>query len=146
MLRIYVGCSLTQAPDEFKTFVVNLKVLLKEAGYGVLEFIGLVDGTSTDVYKHDIHECVANCDMLLAICDYPAIGLGWELGTAVEKYGKPTLAVVQKGVGISRLPVGAECELNQNYRFDRYSDAEHIVEMVNIFVEEMNLTAVLADR
>ena len=39
---------------------------------------------------------MAKCDVFIAISDFPAIGLGYELGVAVEKLQKPTLALAHK--------------------------------------------------
>jgi hypothetical protein len=106
-LRLYVGCSLTQAPKEFKDEVEELKWELREH-FEVFDFVGLEKGTPADVYKWDIHNCVAKCDLFVAICDFPAIGLGYEMATAIEKLGKPTLLLVRHGILLTRLVLGIE--------------------------------------
>jgi hypothetical protein len=135
--RIYVGCSLTNAPESFDVEVEALKGQLRQAGHEVLEFFGRSPGDPRDVYKTDIHDRVAKCEMSLAVCDWPSIGLGWELGTAVEKYRKPTLAVAKRTSVVTRFVFGAECELNLNFQFRRYDDMSEIVLMVASFLEEM---------
>ena len=83
--KVYVGCSLTHAPKKFRDEVENFKNKLREI-CEVLDFYGLADkDIPREVYEHDIHNCVGKCDLLLAICDFPSLGLGWELGTQVEK-------------------------------------------------------------
>src|ERR1700733_9369191 len=106
-MKLYVGCALTLAPEEFKKSVEDLKnALLVENE--VMDFIGTVAGTPQDVYKWDIHECVAKCDVFIAICDFPAIGVGYELSVAVEKLRKPTLALAHKDTKVSRMLLGIE--------------------------------------
>lgn len=119
---VYVGCALTYASEEFKQSIDFLKDTLRSMeNVTVLEFIGLVNGTSVDVYKHDIHNCVEKCDLFIAECSYPSIGLGWELGTAVEKDKKYVLAVAKAEIKVTRLVLGAECERNPNYSFKTYN-------------------------
>ena len=38
---------------------------------------------------------------MLAICDYPSLGLGYEIATAVERQGIPVLAMAHKDSVIS---------------------------------------------
>lgn len=116
---LYVGCSLAVAPNEFKDSIVALKDTLREQ-LDVLEFKGQVAGTNADVYRWDIEHCVANCDMFVAVCDYPSIGLGWELNEAI-RLGKPTLGVAHTEAVISRLVLGA-ADVKPNFAFRRYND------------------------
>lgn len=131
MKKLYVGCSLTQAPEEFKTAVENLKNELRK-DFEILDFIGLTAGTPTDVYKWDIHECVAKCDVFIAICDLPAIGLGYELAVAVEHLGKPTLALAQKDAKVTRLVLGID---KPNYTLTRYKTMEEIPQLIKNFAD-----------
>jgi hypothetical protein len=118
--KLYVGCSLTQASEEFKGQVEELKAALRLDGYEVLDFVGLVKGTPKDVYEWDIKHCVGACDAFIAICDEPAIGLGFELCEAI-RLGKPVLAVAHKDTRVSRLVPGA-AEVEPNLTFERYDD------------------------
>ncbi|MDO8565322.1 MAG: hypothetical protein Q7R67_01760 [bacterium] len=141
MAKIYVGCALTQAPEEFVREVEALKAQLRLEGHEVADFVGVVAGTATDVYETDIHKCVAECEFFLAVCDLPSIGLGWEIGVAVEKHGKPTLAVAHREAKVSRLPIGACCDRNQRYRFSRYDSLLDVVPMVSQFMNDLNTQA-----
>lgn len=118
-LSLYVGCSLANSPEDFKDKVVALKDRLREK-YEVLEFKGQVAGTNEDVYRWDIENCVANCGMFVAVCDYPSIGLGWELNEAI-RLGKPTLGVAHSEAVMSRLVLGA-AGVKPNFEFQRYDD------------------------
>jgi hypothetical protein len=119
--KLYVGCGLTNAPEAFKQSVECMKGLLKQR-YEVFEFVGLVDGTSEDVYRWDIENCVANCDLFVAVCDYPSIGLGWELSEAVGSE-KPVIGVAHESALVTRLVLGAAA-LKPNFEFFRYHDLE----------------------
>ena len=135
--EIYVACGLTHAPEEFKLSVDGLKQALREQrGYEVYDFVGLENGTPAEVYAWDIGRCVAQSDLLVAICDYPAIGLGWELGTAVEKLRKPTLAVAHEESHVTRLITGAAEAGAPNYRFRRYSNLAEVSGYVDELLEE----------
>lgn len=124
--RLYVGCALTYAPPEFIETVEQTKQLLS-GDWEVMRFLGLSGGTSADVYNQDIEQNVRNCDAFLGIADYPATGLGWELGVADER-NIPTLVVVKAGVTTTRLVYGAsECRSHVVVR--PYQDEEDIVKL-----------------
>ncbi|MDB5166034.1 MAG: hypothetical protein JWM37_106 [Candidatus Saccharibacteria bacterium] len=116
-LNLYVGCGLTAAPEAFVDEVDALKDTLRER-FNVFDFVGLTAGTSGDVYNWDIGHCVADCDMFVAVCDYPAIGLGWELAEAT-RLGKPTLGVAHVDSRVTRLVLGA-AEVLPTFTFERY--------------------------
>ncbi len=119
--KLYVGCSLTHAPDDFCEDVNALKSKLKET-YEVYDFVGKIAGTAEDVYRWDIEYCVANCDVFLAICDYASIGLGWELNEAIS-LGKNVIGAAHKDAQISRLVLGA-AGLKPNFKFLRYDNLQ----------------------
>ena len=139
MAKIYVGCALTDAPTTFANQVEELKALLREEGHEVADFVGTVKGTASEVYETDIHKCVANSDIFIAVCDYPSIGLGWEIGTAVEKHGKPVLAVAHRNDKVTRMLSGAVSDRNPLYRFFRYSTMADIVVAVSKFLFELEI-------
>jgi hypothetical protein len=132
-LKLYIGCSLTHAPEEFKSSVEDLKTKLK-TDFEVLEFIGLVNGTPTDVYHHDVQTCVGTCDLFVAICDFPSLGLGYELGTAVEKLHKPVLAVAQKDAHITRLVIGIDAP---GFEFKRYTVLSEVYDLISNRAKEL---------
>jgi hypothetical protein len=111
-LEVYVGCGLTHAPEEFRISVEGLKeVLRQKRGYEVYDFVGLENGTPADVYA-------------------------WEIGTAVEKHQKPTLAVAHKDTHITRLVPGAAEAGAPNYRFRRYNDLMEVPDYIAEMLEE----------
>ena len=106
-MRIYVGCSLTQAPDTFKQDVETFKRRLKQLpDVEVFEFVGLVNGTSKDVYQTDLGN-VERCNVFVAICDLPSIGLGMEIQHA-GFFNKRTLCLYHEGVSVTRMLHGAK--------------------------------------
>jgi nucleoside 2-deoxyribosyltransferase len=118
--KLYIGCSLTHASEEFKTSVENLKDILRTQGYEVFDFVGLVNGTAKDVYEWDINHCIKDCDAFIGICDFPSIGLGWEANQAI-RLGKPALGVAHKDAHVTRLILGA-AEVEPDFGFERYED------------------------
>ena len=142
-LKIYVGCSLTHAPESYKKDIEILKDRLRErSDIEVFEFIGLTDGTPVDVYKHDIHTCVAECDLFVAECSYASLGLGWEIGTAVEKLHIPVLAVAHRDKKVSRLALGADCKDNPHYTFAYYKDINELIDLVQQKIDALRSKAI----
>lgn len=122
MPKIYIGCCLTHASDEFKLEVAELKKLLRPK-YEIMEFLGVADGEPEDVYRHDIGQ-VKTCDLLLAECSQPSTGLGFEIATALH-YKKPVLAVAKTEAKVSRLILGITSTL---FSFIRYNSLEEIAD------------------
>ena len=83
------------------------------------------------ISKYEIHNCVEKCDLFVGDFTYPSLGLGWEMGTIVEKRKIPSLAVAKKGTIVSRLVTGAECERNPFYSFHYYENIFDILPLVN---------------
>lgn len=124
-IKLYVGCAILGFSDsERKKFleqVTRVKAVLRAKGFEVLEFIGWGDHPASEVYEHDIVNCVSTCDAILAICDHPSTGLGYELATAIEKRGIPVLAVAHQDAHVSKVVLGIS---KPNFRFERYTDFE----------------------
>jgi hypothetical protein len=136
--KLYVGCSLTGASEEFKNSVEKLKGNLRAEGYEVFDFVGLIAGTSADVYNWDIGHCVQDCDALIGICDFPSIGLGYELCQAT-RLKKPVLAIAHTDSLVTRLVLGA-AEVEPNFRFERYNNIEKdITPLVNKWLADNDL-------
>lgn len=130
---LYVGCSLTQASEEFKEAVEQFKVSLREQGYEVFDFLGLVNGSEADVYNWDIGHCVKDCDALIAICDYPSFGLGCELMEAT-RLGKSVLAAAHDEAKVTRLVLGM-AEVEPNVRFMRYSNLADVIPVLGSMIK-----------
>ena len=138
-LRVYVGCSLTHAPVEFRQSVEELKERLREI-CEVLSFKGLSDANLPhDVYTHDIVDCVYKCDLMVAICDYPSIGLGWEMATQIEKRKKPLLAFAHIDSKVTKLILDPRLP---GYKFIRYKNlCEDICQAVSERIENLSLAS-----
>ncbi len=132
MKKVYVGCAITTVPEDlvsdFKNHIENLKEGLRHAGFEVLEFKTAIhpNATDTEVYTHDICDCVGTADAMLAICDHSSIGLGYEMATAIEKRSIPVLAVAHQNSKISKLVKGINLP---NFKFMTYSNADEIVRL-----------------
>lgn len=131
---VYVGCSLTYAGKRFKAQVEALKKKLEDNGICVvLKFIGLSDkNIPHDVYVHDIDLCVRKCDLLVAICDYPSIGLGYEMGTQGEARKKPTLAVAKAGRTVTKIVLDTR---TPGYEFRYYKSL--VDDVYNMVIEKL---------
>lgn len=131
--KLYVACSLTQASEPFKKSVEQFKANLREKNYEVFDFVGLINGTPKDVYNWDIGHCVQGCDALIAVCDEPSIGLGWEMAIAV-KLGKPVLALAHHDAKVTRLVLGAEA-VESNFNLVRYDNLQEVLPIVDKLFE-----------
>lgn len=127
--KLYVGCSLTHAPEQFKQDVQTFKDTLRDQGHELFDFVGLVDGSPEDVYQWDIGHCVRDCDAFVAICDYPSTGLGWELCEAT-RLNKPVLALAHEQSQVTRLVLGAAA-IEPNVTFEYYANLLDTVPQVN---------------
>ena len=138
--KVYVGCCLTTAPEEFKEMVERLKARLRTI-CEVLCFIGKHGGAPGEIYRHDIDGCIRQCDLFVAICDFPSTGLGYELGTQVEALEKQTLAVADKKreADISWLLLGIQ-EDHPEFEFRWYEEdlVEEVFAMVQAKLKRMS--------
>jgi len=123
--KVYVGCALTDASEEFKQSVEDLKQNLRAEGHEVFDFVGLTKGTPEDVYRWDIGHCVKNCDAFIGICDFPSLGLGYEIAEAVN-LKKPILTLAHQDSKVTRLIIGA-AEAVPNFSFKRYKNLEELL-------------------
>ncbi len=117
-MKLYLSCALTDAPPDFLESVERLRgTLERQTKFEILKFLGTATGTPKDVYKRDIKECVETCDVMLAVCDYGATGLGYEMATAIEARNISVLAVAGRARRVSRLIEGIQHPL---FSFRRY--------------------------
>ncbi len=128
MKKIYVGCALstidTESGAKLNIKVNKLKQDLRNKGFEVVEFIGYPPkGTPREVYVHDIKDCMYKADAMLAICDHPSTGMGYELGVAVEKQGMPVYATAHIDSKVSNLILGID---HPKYLFERYKNLEDV--------------------
>src|SRR3989338_2804216 len=104
--KLYIGCSLTLLPaDKKDTFLQMVEEVKKELSksFEILEFKGLADLSTAhplsprEIYDFDIKNCVMKADCMLAICDYPSIGLEKKRAPDKEKRGFPVRGGAQRG-------------------------------------------------
>ncbi|MCC6198694.1 hypothetical protein IT401_00540 [Candidatus Nomurabacteria bacterium] len=138
-LKVYVGCGLTHAPQEYRLMIASFKErLAKESWLQVLEFVTpnsvLPKPDAHHIYLNDIHECVGTADAMIGDLTYPSTGLGWELGTAIEKRGIRTLLSFQKGALVSHLPIGA---VQANEHVTLHSWESSLEELYDDFLNEL---------
>ena len=139
--KVYIGCSLTYATPEFRQAVEDLKDTLRNFCQ-VLDFMSIEKiprRTPEDIYVHDIRWCVEKADLMVAICDQPSTGLGYEMATQIEMRGKPVLAVAQTDSLVSDLILG----INKTcFEFRRYKNLAEVTAWVKEALESIALQAV----
>ncbi|NQV87975.1 MAG: hypothetical protein HQ402_00275 [Parcubacteria group bacterium] len=138
--KVYIGCSLTYATPEFRQAVEDFKDTLRTFCQ-VLDFMGIEKKpgrTAEDIYLHDIKHCVGKADLMVAICDQPSTGLGYEMATQIEMRGKPVLAVAQTDSLVSDLILGIN---GTNFEFRRYGNLTEVTAWVKKALESIALQA-----
>lgn len=118
-MKLYVGCSFRNAPQTFKDSVEDLKEKL-EKNFEVVRFLG-DKGTAQEVFRYDI-DCVISSDAMLAVCDLPSLGLGFEIATALA-HDKRVLGVAHIDADVSRMILGID---DPNFAFGRYSNLDEV--------------------
>jgi len=138
-IRVYVGCALTHAPLEYRQMIESFKNKLRLVTWiTVLDFVTpesvLPSPDSIGIYQNDIHECIGTADVFIADVTYPSLGLGWELGTAIEKHKILTIMCHQKDARISNLVLGAPGK-NSYTSIHKYEQFLH--ELLPFFLKEI---------
>ncbi len=128
MKKLYVGCSLQNSSQEFRDGIDRLKARLKK-DFSVIEFLGLGKGTVQDVYTFD-SQCVKDCDVFLAECSQPSIGLGKEIGIAMQA-NKRIVTVAEKEASVSRMLQGITYP---DFSFHRYTSLDEVVTLMQQFI------------
>jgi hypothetical protein len=135
---LYIGCAINNLPankkDEFLGMVADLKRKLRKK-FRILEFMSAIkaDATAEEIYWRDIHVCVKSADAMVAICDHPSTGLGYEMAVAIEERGIPVLAMAQYLSNVSKLVLGihgrgADKKAFNFVRYNTVADIPRIVE------------------
>ncbi|MEN9621652.1 MAG: hypothetical protein RLZZ67_86 [Candidatus Parcubacteria bacterium] len=107
---VHFGYKLINATLAFLKKMAELKMFLKSQlpECEFLEILEVVDVTAGDVYKKNISENVAICDLFIVFIDEESTGAGIEFGAALYGYGKPVLVLATEGLKVSWLCLGAE--------------------------------------
>jgi nucleoside 2-deoxyribosyltransferase len=129
MKKIYVGCSLTHATQEYRDGIEEFKKKLGEK-YEVLKFLGLGVGTGREQFDWDTN-CVKSSDLVVADVSYPSTGLGIELGVAFENK-IPVLLLASNNAKIASMLQGHPTAVREMVRYERIED------MVGLVDEEMS--------
>ena len=125
MSKIYLGCALSSASQEFKEQISEFRNALKE-DFEILEFLSdplKIAEQSTDlelcqqIYEHD-RNCVLACDLMIAEVSYPSLGEGMELAFAVQNK-KPIIAIANHNANVSRMILGIN---DTHFEIIRYND------------------------
>jgi hypothetical protein len=120
MKKLYVGCALKHAPQDFIDKVLGLKEILRNE-FQILDFLGFT-GDSDEVFTHDMEQ-VNSCEGMVAICDLPSTGLGMEIAFVLSR-GQPVFAFAHCDTEVSNMVLGVNLP---GYSFHRYSNLEEDV-------------------
>ncbi len=138
-IKVYVGCGLTHAPSGYKEAIAIFKQQLSRVLWiEVLEFVTPNSVSSAPdsrhIYRNDIYECVGMAHAMIGDLSYPSTGLGWELGTAIEKHGIRVFMCMHKDATVSHLPIGAQ---HENNHATLHTYEESILDLLDYFIEEL---------
>jgi hypothetical protein len=122
MKKVYLGCSLKHAPQEYIDDVYRLREELKK-DFDILEFLGLGGGTDEEVFSHD-ESSVKKCDLMIAEVSHPSIGLGYEIGLA-DSLNKKIVAIAFADSKVSAMVTG-----NKRIRLIKYTDIQEVVDIL----------------
>lgn len=122
--KVYIGCALTLAPNDFVKDIEKFKKKLRPYAE-IFDFLGLQPPDAGQVFQHDTN-CVRRCDLMIANVTYPSIGLGLELGVAVENR-KPLITLAQKNIKVSRLIFGYADPYHYSFKYKNMNEATRFV-------------------
>lgn len=139
-VRVYIGCGLTHAPEEYRQQIIQFKDRLRAIEW--IEVLDFVTKNSTSelpdplhIYHNDIHECVGTAHAMIADLSYPSTGLGWELGTCIEKHQIRVIMCAHRDAVVSHLPIGAALRHDTLASFDRYEKS--ISDLFDFCIKEL---------
>ena len=72
-VKVYVGCALRNAPEDFRQSVRDFKERIR-TNFHILDFMGVLDGSVPDsqIRAFDLKNVEA-CDLMIAECSYPSL-------------------------------------------------------------------------
>ncbi len=121
-MKIYFACWITQASADFKEKIAGLTKVLK-SNFEVFDFYGHKPGEAKDVYLYN-KDLIDKCDLVVAECSQPSLGVGYEIGYALS-IGKKVKAFALEDIVISRMITG-----NPSLEFFRYKIPEEVIAFI----------------
>jgi len=123
-MKIYVGCSLTYASEEYRNDIKTFKNKLRNY-YEILDFFSPIKNgklnndwiKSKDVFEWDSN-CIKECDILIAECSYPSLWLWYEIWYANNLW-KKIIALAKDWVKVSKMIKWIN---TPNFSFFRYEN------------------------
>ena len=94
---------MTHASEEFKVEIKELKKTLSPKFEIIQQDEPALD-TPRKMFEFDTNS-IKGCDLLLAECSLPSIGLGFEIATALQ-HNKPVLAIMNQAAKVSKFILG----------------------------------------
>lgn len=140
MPKIYLGCSLNNAPQEFREQISEFRQKLKQY-FEVLEFFSNPVELNShqnnielcqQIYEYD-KNCVLSCDLMIAELSHPSLGLGMELAFAAMN-NKPIFGIATQSASISRMILGIT---DTSFQLTRYDKIEETIPLIIAKVEAL---------
>ncbi|MFA5888923.1 MAG: nucleoside 2-deoxyribosyltransferase [Candidatus Paceibacterota bacterium] len=128
MEKVYLGCSLTGAPESFKSEVKDL-IFLLEKSYTVLPFFSFTNKiakNNREVFEFDMNQ-IKEADFMIAICSHPSTGMGYEIKETLSQ-GKKVFAFAKDGDGVSKFIDNGI--IDSNYKFSRVENLKDIINII----------------
>ena len=128
-IKIYFAHALSDAPEWFSVRMQSLKKLFEELHpeCEILHFFGLGPAARDgDIILADLDK-VAECDLLVGICDVMSIGLGCEINERLRHVKKPALLVAHRDWRKTRMVTGWPDISPSIVIFQRYDTVEGII-------------------
>lgn len=125
-IRVYFGCALSHAPKEFIRDIEKIKKALRKR-VEVFDFLGLEHPSISDAYQYDTN-CVRRCDVIIANITYPSLGLGMEMGVALENK-KPMITIIDDKTKTTRFLISGYVDpYHFSIRYKTISQAVSFIE------------------
>jgi len=132
MKKIYLGCALYNASQEYRASIELLQDLIESfPEVELLKFKSkpteLGDFTSKEIYKYD-REMVESADMMIAEASNPSLGLGMETMIAIHRE-IPVHVIYKEDAQVSKMIRGT-ADVHDFVALHTYKDAEDLKTLV----------------
>lgn len=126
-IKVYVGCSLRNAPEEFRQSVRDFKETIR-TNFHILDFMGVLDWSVPDseIRAFDLKQVEA-CDLMIAECSYPSLWLGMEIQHALA-HKKSLFIIAHIRANVSSMVLGIPEESATIMRYEHMNEAARWLE------------------
>ncbi len=132
MKKVYLGCALHNAPEEYRASIEILQDLIETfPETELLKFKSkpteLGDFTSKEIYEYD-REMVSSADIMIAEASNPSLGLGMETMIAIQRE-IPVHIIHHEDAKVSKMMRGT-ADIHDFVQLYTYKDNEDLQEII----------------